>query len=68
LIETASQDRLDGAVGGAAVGERALAGGLEASGPDGVGEAQDALGTAQALDDAVAQHLLDDGMARRSDA
>ena len=55
LLEAAGENRLDGAVGGTAVGERPLAGGLEAGGTVGVGEAQDALGAAQPFDDAVTE-------------
>ncbi len=67
-VESASEDRLDG-YGRRGCRERAPAGsGLNSFGPEGVGEPQDALGAAQSFDDAVGEHLLDQGTTGRADA
>ena len=59
LIVTADENRLDGAIEGACVSECPHTGRLKPRRPIGIGKAEDALGAAQSLHDAIAEELLD---------
>ena len=59
-IEPAGQNRFDGAIEWRGMRKRSLASGFESCGAVGVPESQNALRCAQALDDAIAQEVLDE--------
>lgn len=66
-VEGVSQDRLDRVVAVLAGGVGARAGGLQAGRAVALGEPQDALGTAQAIEGPIAEECVDEPRARRAD-
>jgi hypothetical protein len=62
-IEAAGKNRLDGAIEGGGMRESALTGRFESGGAVGRPKAQNALCTAQALEDAIAQEVFNEGRA-----
>lgn len=66
-IEAAGEDRLDGAVRGRGMRERPHTRRFESRTTVGIGEMQSVLRTAQALENPVAQQLIDQRSAARTD-
>src|SRR5579859_7805482 len=66
-VMSAAQDGLDGAVVRGVVREGALTGRFQSRSAIGIGEVEDPLSSAQALDDAIRQELLDERNAMGTD-